>query len=68
MFRAIRIWHQTRRYRAAVRKLRSLPPGELRALGIPPEDIPRLAFEMTRQADSCDASRSGLAQPRSDLN
>ena len=58
MLRAIRIWHQTRRYRAAVRKLRSLPPGELSALGIPAEEIPHLAFEMTRPAASADGSRS----------
>ena len=48
MFRSIRAWRQSRRYRAAVRKLLSATPGELKALGISPEQVPHLAFEMTR--------------------
>jgi uncharacterized protein YjiS (DUF1127 family) len=36
-------WRRTRRYRTTVRQLRSLPPQDLRALGVPPGDIERLA-------------------------
>ena len=48
MTKAIRSWQQTRRYRAAVRKLKALSGRELRALWIVPGDIDRLAMETAR--------------------
>ena len=44
----IRKWLRARRYRALVRQLRSLPARELRALGIAPAEIDRLAFAVTQ--------------------
>ena len=48
MTKAIRSWCQTRRFRATVRELKALSPRELRALGIRPLDITRLALEASR--------------------
>jgi uncharacterized protein YjiS (DUF1127 family) len=48
MPKAIRSWRQTRRFRATVRELKALAPRELRALGIRPTDINRLALEASR--------------------
>jgi len=45
---SIRCWRQTMRYRAMVSRLRALPTGELRALGIEPRQIRHLAFEVSR--------------------
>ena len=45
MARMIRRRLLKRRYRALVRELRSLPASELRALGIAPAQIDRLAYE-----------------------
>ena len=50
MCTVIRRWRQSRLHRATLRELRSLPPAELRALGIAPAEIERLAQEATRQA------------------
>ena len=44
----IRDWRAFRRYRVTVRQLRSLPPEELRALGIAPDRIEHLAYEASR--------------------
>jgi non-homologous end joining protein Ku len=41
----LRNWLEARRYRLAVRQLKSLPPGELAALGIREDEIDRLARE-----------------------
>jgi uncharacterized protein YjiS (DUF1127 family) len=48
MTKMIRKWSRARRYRALVRQLRSLPARELRALGIAPAEIDRLAFAATQ--------------------
>jgi len=40
---SLRNWLRSRRYRATLRALRATPAGELRALGIPPREIDRLA-------------------------
>ena len=48
MTKAIRSWRQSRRFRATVRELKALSPRELRALGIRPADISRLALEASR--------------------
>ena len=50
MCTVIRRWRQSRLHRATLRELRSLPPAELRALGIAPAEIERLAQEATRTA------------------
>jgi uncharacterized protein YjiS (DUF1127 family) len=44
----LRRWRQARRYRTTVRELRALPPRDLRALGIPPAEIDRLACAASR--------------------
>jgi hypothetical protein len=48
MTKAIRSWRQSRRFRATVRALEALTPGQLGALGILPTDIGRLALEASR--------------------
>ena len=48
MTKMIRKWSHARRYRVLVRQLRSLPARELRALGIVPAEIDRLAFAATQ--------------------
>jgi uncharacterized protein YjiS (DUF1127 family) len=48
MTQAIRSWRRSRRFRATVRELKALSPRELRALGIRPTDISRLALEASR--------------------
>ena len=49
VFTALRSrWLQTRRFRATVRELRALSPRELRALGIRPDEISRLAAAASR--------------------
>jgi len=40
---SLRNWLRSRRYRATLWALRATPAGELRALGIPPREIDRLA-------------------------
>jgi uncharacterized protein YjiS (DUF1127 family) len=44
MTKTVRKWLRARRYRALVRQLGSLPARDLRALGIAPNEIKRLAF------------------------
>ena len=44
MTATVRRWIQTHRYRETVRQLRSLTTAELRALGIAPTQIDRLAM------------------------
>lgn len=43
-----RRWLQSRRFKRTAAELRSLPPHEIRALGISPQDITRLAAEVAR--------------------
>jgi uncharacterized protein YjiS (DUF1127 family) len=41
-------WRVSRRYRSTRRQIRALPADELRALGIPPAQIDRLACAVAR--------------------
>jgi uncharacterized protein YjiS (DUF1127 family) len=49
MTKTVRKWWRARRYRALVRQLRSLPARDLRALGIAPKEIERLAFVASQE-------------------